>query len=663
MTGDIMNSQESKRLLSTPFTIGSLTLPNRTVMTPMGTDLANADGTPGPRLSSYWMERAQGGCALLISEITRVNEEHGAGTTHQLSLTRDEHVAPLREALERIHSTGAKFFVQLHHPGAEGIPALCKDGVTVSPSGVMVRTTQAPTRALELAEVESLVDDFIQAARRAQKAGADGVEIHGAHGYLVCQFLSPHSNHRTDRYGGDFDGRMQFLTEIIEGIRRVCGADFPISVRISVSEMMETLGEPGEGITLEDGVRIAQRLEELGVDLISVSSGTYETGPTIIEPINTPRNWRDPLIQAVRDAVSVPVMGTSIVRIPSQAEKMLDDGLVDLVAMGRTWLADPEWAKKAIEGRDDEIVRCIGCLACFQTLNSGKPIICAVNPRCGYESEFPKFPERDLEGVKALVVGAGPAGCEAAEQLALRGASVVLAEESDHLGGQVAPGCNPPGKQPMHWIIENYEVRLQLAGVDVHFNQRTTADAVRDFGADIVIVATGARPFVPPLPGMDSAHVVEAVAVLNGTAQVGKRVAVVGSGMTGLETAELLHTQGHDVVGVYEMAAQIAPGAYKRNVDSVASHLRAAQIGLFPGHKLLEVTDNAAIFETAEGRVEVPIDTLVVALGMRPRAELAHDLAEAGIDAVSVGDAANVARVAEAIASGFRAARSVTRHS
>ncbi|MSS44477.1 NAD(P)-binding protein [Cutibacterium sp. WCA-380-WT-3A] len=661
MTNDTAQVHGANRLLTTPFTIGSLTIPNRTVMTPVGTNLADPDGTPGKRLTAYWMERARGGCGLLVSEIIRVNEVHGAGLPRQLALTRDEHVAPLREAIEQIHSTGTKFLAQLHHPGSEGIPPLCADGVTVSPSGVVVRTTKAPTRELTTDEVEGLVGDFIQAARRAKEAGADGVEIHGAHGYLVCQFLSPYTNRRTDRYGGDFDGRMRFVTEIIEGIRKVCGPDFPISVRISASEMMETIGEPGVGITVEEGARIARRLEEVGVDLISVSTGTYETGTTIIEPINTPRNWRDPIIRAVRDAVSIPVMGTSITRMPSQAEQMLQDGLVDLVAMGRSWLADPQWGVKAIEGRDDQIVRCMGCMACFQALGSG-PIICALNPRCGHESEFPPLPARDLEGRSALVVGGGPSGCEAAEQLALRGADVVLTEATDRIGGQVRPGCNPPGKEPMSWVIDNYEQRLRRAGVEVRLGTVMTADAVRGFGADVVVVATGAVPFRPALPGMNLPQVVEAIDVLRGDAEVGRRVVVVGSGMTGLETAELLHQRGHEVIGVYEMADTIAPGAFRQNVESVASHLRAAKIPLQTGHKLLEVTPDQAIFGTAQERVEVPCDTVVTAIGMRPNAALGQELATEGVEAVPVGDATGVARVAEAVASGFRAGRTAAVH-
>ncbi len=347
-------------------------------------------------------------------------------------------------------------------------------------------------------------------------------------------------------------------------------------MRLSASEMMEAFGEPGEGITVEEGVRIAKRLEELGVDLISVSTGTYETGQTIIEPINTPRNWRDPIIRAVRDAVSIPVMGTSIIREPEQAETMLADGLVDLIAMGRSWLADPEWAKKAIDGRDEEIVCCIGCMACFQNLLAGGTIMCAVNPRCAHETEYPAVPERDLEGRRALVVGGGPAGCEAAIQLALRGADVLLAEADDHLGGQVHPGCNPPGKAAMRWVIDAYEERLRAAGVKVELGCRMDVARIREFEADEIVVATGALPVRPNLPGLESPSVVDAVAVLDREAEVGRRVVVVGSGMTGLETAELLASEGHEVVGVYEMAERIGAGAYPTNVMSVAAHLRAA---------------------------------------------------------------------------------------
>ncbi|WP_432803623.1 hypothetical protein [Brachybacterium sillae] len=294
-----------------------------------------------------------------MSEFTRVNDAHGKGGKEQLGLSRDDLVPGLRDAIEAVHARGAKFFVQLHHAGVQGVAELDQEGVVVGPSEFDNPLTHAPSRALTTDEVIALVQDFIAATRRAREAGADGIELHGAHGYLINEFLSPRTNHRTDQYGGGFEGRTRFLREILERIRAEVGPDYPITVRLSITESYDLLGMPGVGIEQEEGVRIAQMCEQAGADLISVSTGTYETGITTIEPVNTPRNWRDPLIRAVKDAVSIPVMGTSIVREADQAETMLRDGLVDLVAMGRSWLADPAWGRKAIEGRDADIVRCI----------------------------------------------------------------------------------------------------------------------------------------------------------------------------------------------------------------------------------------------------------------------------------------------------------------
>ncbi|RUP85678.1 NAD(P)/FAD-dependent oxidoreductase [Dermabacter sp. HSID17554] len=644
---------QTQRTLATPFTINTVEIPNRLVMTPMGSDLANADGTVGPRLLKYWLERAEGGCGLLITEITRVNDEHGAGTPKQLSVTRDELVPQLAEAIEAVHARGTKIFLQLQHPGNQGIPQLNKGQVTVGPSAVQSQLTKAPVRALENEEVKSLVQDFINGARRAKEAGADGVEIHGAHGYLIDEFLSPHTNKREDEYGGSFENRCRFLVEILDGVREVVGPDFPISVRLSISQCYDLIGMPGEGNEVADGVRIAKLCEEHGADLISVSSGTYETGVTVIEPVNTPRNWRDPMIRAVRDAVSIPVMGVSIIREPEQAEKMLNDGLVDLIAMGRSWLADPQWGIKAIEGRDADITRCIGCMYCFEALFSGGHVECAVNPRCGFESEFPLEPERNAEGRTALVIGGGPAGCEAAETLAKRGAKVTLVEAEDTLGGQVVPGTNPPGKDPMGWLVESYTHRLEQAGVEVRLSTRFSADEVRDFGADAVIVATGAVPVVPPIPGIDGDHVVDAIDVLGGTREVRGRAIVVGSGMTGLETAELIAANGGEVA-VYEMAPQLGAGAFHMNLISVTSKLKKAGVPMLTGHRLVEVNDSGAVFEADGSSVNVEAETVVLAIGMRSENTLASELKDAGIDFRTAGDVSKVAKVAQAVATGYR---------
>ncbi|MCS6711867.1 FAD-dependent oxidoreductase [Brachybacterium sp. EF45031] len=296
----------------------------------------------------------------------------------------------------------------------------------------------------------------------------------------------------------------------------------------------------------------------------------------------------------------------------------------------------------------------------MEQVSGGRPIRCAVNPRCGLETEFPAdIPTRDAEGRTAIVVGGGPAGAEAAETLALRGMTVDLYEATDSLGGQIVPGSNPPGKGAMRWVIENYEVRLRTAGVEVHLNTEATVDSVRESGADAVVLATGALPSAPrSIPGIDGPTVVDAVDVLEGRVEVGPTCVVVGSGMTGLETAELLMTQGH-TVSVHEMAEAIGAGAFRGNIQSVAMKLEAGGVPMRTGHRLTAITPSEAVFDTAEGEVHENADTVVLAMGMRPRRDLAEALDAAGVPCTVVGDAAQVGKVATAVLDGFRTGRSL----
>ena len=290
---------------------------------------------------------------------------------------------------------------------------------------------------------------------------------------------------------------------------------------------------------------------------------------------------------------------------------------------------------------------------CFEALFSGGHVECAVNPRCGFESEFPIEPERNAEGRTALVIGGGPAGCEAAETLAKRGAKVTLVEAMDTLGGQVVPGTNPPGKDPMGWLVENYTHRLEKAGVDVRLSTRFGVEDVRAFGADAVIVATGAAPIVPNIPGIDGDNVVDAIDVLGGTREVAGRAIVVGSGMTGLETAELIAANGGEVA-VYEMAPELGAGAFHMNLISVTSKLKKAGVPMNTGHRLVEVTGSGAVFESDGSQLTVDADTVVLAIGMRSENALASELEAAGIEFRTAGDVSKVAKVAQAVATGYR---------
>lgn len=335
--------------------IGNVDIKNRLVMTPMGTNLAELDGTAGPAMFAYFEARARGGCGLIMPEICRVNEATGAGMFRQLAATSDRHIPSLAKLAGTVHKYGSKIFIQLHHPGREGVSALIGGQPCVSASDRMCNVSKQETRPMGIDEIHELVGQFGDAALRCKKAGIDGVELHCAHGYLLQQFLSPYTNMRTDEYGGSFDNRMRLVLEIIEDIRRKCGDDYVLGCGVSVDEFLSTIGVEEDYIHIEDGIKIVKALEAAGIDFIDVSCALYETGLMAIEPISFAQGWRKPFIKAVKDVVGIPVIAVSAIREPAAAEELLDDEVVDFVGMGRPWLADPEWGRKVQEGRESEL--------------------------------------------------------------------------------------------------------------------------------------------------------------------------------------------------------------------------------------------------------------------------------------------------------------------
>ena len=303
--------------LFTPGKIGNVTVKNRLVMSPMGIGLAELDGSPSEDMLAFYEARAMGGAGLIIPEITRVNDVHGAGLMRQLSVTQDRHIPGLARLATAVHKHGAKIFIQLHHPGRETVTALTGGQPVVSASAIPCKYLQQETRALTTEEVQHLIAQFVAGAARVQKAGCDGVELHAAHGYLLQQFLSPYTNKREDQYGGSFENRLRMLSEIIAGIRETCGPDFPIGVRLSVEEFLDKTGVSEDYIHIQDGVKIAMALESMGIDFVDVSVGLYETGITCVEPISYPQGWRRELIKAVKDHVHIPVIGVSSIREPA----------------------------------------------------------------------------------------------------------------------------------------------------------------------------------------------------------------------------------------------------------------------------------------------------------------------------------------------------------
>lgn len=646
-----------------PGSIGKVTIKNRLVMSPMGCGLANLDGTPSEDMIAYYEARAIGGAGLIIPEITRVNDVHGPGLMRQLSVTKDRHIEPLAKLAEAIHKHGSKIFIQLHHPGRETVSVLLGGQPVVAPSPIPCKYVKQNTRELRTEEVKQLIQQFIDGAVRVQKAGCDGVELHAAHGYLLQQFLSPYTNKREDEYGGSFENRLRIITEIIEGIRSKCGSDFPIGVRLSVEEFLDKTGVTEDYIHIQDGVKIAMYLEKAGIDFIDVSCGLYETGTTCVEPISFPQGWRHDLILAVKSHVKIPVIGVSVIREPSVAEKFLEEGVEDFVSMGRSWLVDEEWGRKVQEGREKELRKCINCLRCFESLNeynaAGLPLECALNPRLAREHKYGDL-TYDTKGHTAVVVGGGPGGMCAAQTLALRGVKVTLIDRQNELGGTVNIGKKPPLKERMQWIADYYNEEFERLGVDVELNTEATADKIMKYNPDAVILATGSSSIIPEkIPGVHGSNVFTVEAVLTGKAALnGKNVLVVGAGLTGLETAEYLCAEENQVT-IVDMLNEVAPNTNHTNVADVCGRLDKYSVNYLLGHSLKEIKADGVILEKMENNkeVNVSVDAVVLSLGNRPDQSLVSELKAKGIDVRLVGSAIKDGTIAPAVRTGYEAAR------
>ena len=627
--------------LFAPGKIANLTIKNRIVMTAMGVCLSGSDGQASPEIIRYYEARAKGGVGMIITEITCIDETEGRGMPHQLCATDMKHIEAFQQLTDTIHSYGTKIFLQLHHPGKEGMPQLTGGRPLVAPSAIPNSKGIMP-RALSTEEVQGLVKKFIAGAVIARAGGADGVEIHAAHGYLINQFLSPRHNHRTDQYGGSFENRLRFATEIVTGIKQMCPG-FPVSVRISADEFMP------DGNNLEAGVKIAQAMEKAGADVINVSNGLHESGVTIMEPYAYPQGWKKHLATAVKATVHVPVIAVNTVKTPEFAESLLEENVSDFVGAGRSLLADPEWPNKTRMGRPDTIRNCIGCMQCFSELGAGRHISCAANPRTGRERYF-GAPVKDAVGRKAVVVGGGPAGMEAASTLACRGFQVTLFEQAEQLGGALNLADKPPKKQLVTRLKDVMACNLEELGVDVRLNTKATPEMVRDLEPDAVFLALGADPIVPQIPC--SGPVYTFTDILTESVVPKGRAAVIGGGLVGLETAEFLAEKGYPVT-VVEMQDAVGKGVYATVVLTLTKGLSEHNATILTNHQLTAVTETG-IETLANGEtVHIDCDFTVLALGSKPNREIVEKFLEQFPDAVVIGDALAGRRMMEATTEGY----------
>lgn len=653
-----------EKLLS-PKKIGGLEIKNRTVMTAMGCSLANLDGTPSDEIIAYYVERAKGEVGLIINEVTRIDDETGITEIRQLCLTKDENIPAFQKFTGAVHEAGAKIFCQLHHPGRQTYTAFTGIDAVVSASDQSCGLCQQPTRALTMEEVHAMVEKFVAGAVRAKAAGYDGVELHAAHGYLLEQFLSPYTNHRTDAYGGSMENRMRILTEIIEGIHEKCGRDYPISVRITVDECLEAAGIPAKGLELDETIQMCKVLEEAGVDALNVSVGMYETVNTVVEPNSYAEGWRSHLVQAVKKEVSIPVMGNAVIRHPEFAEKLLEEGYQDFISMGRTFLADPEWTRKVKEGRVCEIRKCISCLYCFETvlaaLSTGDPLKCALNPRTGHEKKY-GCPKKDGNGRIVAVVGAGPAGMEAARVLAVRGFQPVIYESGDRMGGQLNIADQPPKKERITELVKSMESELRALHVEIKLNTAATADEMKKLNPYAIIIATGGTPIVPGnVEGIHGKNVCTNEELLSGKVEYkGKHVAVIGARNNGLETAEYLASKGNQVT-VIEMLPEAGDGIYFQILLDIMGRLGKLGVEFKTGRQLTAVKDGAVTVKNMEtGETEdIAADAVVLSVGTRPVDTLSEELNNHFDKVIVIGDAKKAGRIGDATRMAYEAACSL----
>lgn len=686
-------------MLFSPMKIGGCEIKNRIVMPPMMLGFGQFDGTPTKAMEDYYEERAKGGAGLIITEITRIDDFSGASAFAQLGISHDYHIEPLKRLVDKIHRHGCKIFVQLHHPGRQNLGLLMgtvplsnacrkvlgdaydkmfykvaplgkklmeKDIVLPawSPSKVeRAYSAESLNREMSVKQIKKVIGRFIDGAERAKAAGADGIELHAAHGYLIQQFLSPFTNRRTDEYGGNFENRMRFLLEIINGIKERCGNDFPVVVRLSVDECYEMIGQSGKGYTLSDGVQIAKVLDENGVDAIDVSSAGYDTYNYWLEPESFAPGWRKYMAKAVKDAVSVPVLAANLIRSPEQAEQQLNDGIQDFVSLGRPHIADSHWANKVKDGDEKQIKRCICCLYCMESMQNnaykGGHANCSVNPALGHEKEELK---KDGNGRKVIVVGAGVAGLTAAEILARRGFTVTVLEKNEDAGGQILLAEKPPKKSKIKWCVEDLLNACDVLGVDIRYNTSASKDILEKEQPYAVLIATGGASVKPKsIPGADGENVFTTTEILNGSVKIsGKKVAVIGSGMTGLETAELLCEQGNSVV-VAEMADTLAPGTWMQHKDDILPRLKEYKTKFLTGSRLTRInTDSIELTSVKTNNLHIEkVDHTVLALGVHPVNDFAETARSVCNNVFLIGDAHKCGRIADATADAYKVCKAL----
>lgn len=642
--------------LLSPIKIGETTVKNRIFMPPLSTNLADK-GYVTDELVEHYKARAKGGVGLFVTEVVTVEPTY-CYLPGDMCIYDDSFIPGWKKLADGVHEYGAKILPQLFHPAHMAFP-LPGTPRLIAPSNVGPYYAREAPRAVTKEELKVIIRQFGEAAKRAQIAGADGVEIHAAHAHgLLGGFLSPLYNKRTDEYGGDIDHRLRLTLEVIEEVRRVCGKNFIIDVRISGSEYTDG------GLNLNDMIYVAKQLEKAGVDFLHVSGGTTIARGSSIPAPGTPMGSHAATAAEIKKYVSIPVATVGRITEPWIAEELIANGKADICMIGRANLCDPEFANKVAAEKADDIRPCIGCLRCLNGIMFGKRVACTVNPSFELENEDTLAPAAEKKNV--LVIGSGPAGMEAAFVAAKRGHHVVLCEKDAELGGLMRIAAVPIAKQDLTRLIQYMARRLEGAGVEVRLN--CTVDKAMlegEFKDWEVIAGAGAQPIVvPAFTGFK--QWMTADDVLAGRAFPGRKIVVIGGGSVGCETADYLAPLVNDLyprnreITLLEMAPGVMASESGPGRSLLVQRMMAKGVQMICGAKV-EKVDESSIWYTKDGQQHciADADTLVLAMGYKADPALEEMLKAAGASYHLIGDANKVGTIKDAIGAGYETAKAL----
>jgi 2,4-dienoyl-CoA reductase-like NADH-dependent reductase (Old Yellow Enzyme family)/thioredoxin reductase len=635
--------------LFSPFTIKGIHLTNRIVMPGLASFLIEDDGTITEKTIEHYRNRAGGGPAMVIVEACAVSPE-AIVSRHQARIYDDKFIDGLSRIAEVMKSEGAVPALQIHHGGRQ-TSAKVIGKKPLAPSNLPCPTISGDVEPLSKEGIQEIVNNFGEAAQRAVKAGFQLIEIHGAHGYLVNQFLSKFSNIREDEYGGDVTGRSRFALEIIQEIRKRIGKDFPLSFKISAQEFV------AGGLTTKESIEILKILTPAGLDIVQVSAGNDATPEWICQPMFMDKACLADSAAEIKKALKIPVMAVGRINDPLVAESIIRGEKADLVCVGRGLLADPEMPKKAKAGKLDDIQICIACNTCMESIFRKGRVECLVNPTLGREKEMEIRPTQSPK--KVMVIGGGPGGLHAAWVAAIRGHDVHLYEKESRLGGQLILGSVSTYKKELLSLLEFQIKQVTKSGVKTYLNSEVTPETIKKEKPDVIILSTGSIPTKPQIPGIDQAIVYDLPGVLNGQRPLGVRAVVVGGGATGCEVAHHLAENGCAVT-IVEQLPKLAPQLESITRKVLIKKLKDFQVRFKTGNRLSRIEPNGVYVTAADGKeMFVEADAVVFAIGNKPDNRLYEQIKAFSIPVYQIGDCLEPRSAKAAISEGATIGRAI----